>query len=67
MPKAWIRPFGWADHAIGKAPGDWRTPRRCAHAGAVTFAPASGSAAALRRFRTDNRELSGAGAGAGFN
>ena len=36
--------------AGGKAPGDWRTPRRFAHAGAVAGAPASGSEATRRRF-----------------
>ena len=44
--------LGWwlNNHAVGKAPGDWRTPGRFAHAGAITIAPASWSAAALRRF-----------------
>jgi hypothetical protein len=45
-----LRPFGWRLRTDGKAPGDWRTPGRFAHTGAVKFAPASWSAAALRRF-----------------
>jgi len=45
---------GFADAGMsgvgGKAPEDRRTPRRFARAGAMAFAPAFWSAAALRRF-----------------
>ena len=40
--------------AVEKAPGGWRSPRRFAHAGAVKFAPAFWTAAALRRFVPGN-------------
>ena len=39
-----------------KAPEDWRTPRRSAHSVVSVNAPASWSAAALRRFSPDHRQ-----------
>jgi hypothetical protein len=43
-----ILPTGLPD--LPKAPEGWRTPRRYAWSGVVEFAPASWTAAALRRF-----------------